>query len=80
MPQWKSYVVCGAPMTSWRPPASEARREELAVAYARDGYALLEAVYDRSAPPWLREPPAVGVLRRCCCRATPASSAETGGR
>ena len=26
-------------MTSWRPPASEARRKELAIAYARDGYA-----------------------------------------
>src|SRR5258708_3159922 len=31
----------GTPMTSWRPPASAARRDELAVAYARDGFALL---------------------------------------
>ena len=51
-------------MTSWRPPAAQARRDELAIAYARDGYALLEAVYDRSAPAWLRELPAVDVLRR----------------
>src|SRR2546428_5636676 len=51
-------------MTSWRPPASQAKRDELAIAYARDGYALLEAVYDSSAPAWLREIPAVEVLRR----------------
>ena len=51
-------------MTSWRPPQAEARRDELAIAYARDGYALLEAVCDPSAPPWLRELPGVDVLRR----------------
>src|ERR1035438_567762 len=49
----------GTPMTSWRPPASQARRDELAVAYARDGYALLEAGYDSAAPAWLRELPPV---------------------
>jgi len=54
----------GTPMTSWRPPASKSRRDELAVAYARDGYALLAAVYDSSSPGWLRELPAVDVLRR----------------
>ena len=54
----------GTPMTSWRPLVSQARRDELAIAYARDGYALLEAVYDRSAPGWLRGLPAVDVLRR----------------
>ena len=71
-PDWLAQRVCvadwnrryGIPVTSWRPPQSEARREELAIAYARDGYALLEAVYDRSAPPWLRQVPAVDVLRR----------------
>jgi transposase len=71
-PAWLEQRVCvpdfarryGTPMTSWRPPASRARRDELAIAYARDGYALLEAVYDRSAPGWLRELPAVDVLRR----------------
>jgi transposase len=54
----------GTPVTSWRPPVSQARRDELAIAYARDGYALLEAVYDSAAPAWLRELPAVDVLRR----------------
>jgi Transposase DDE domain len=51
-------------MTSWRPPVSQAKRDELAIAYARDGYALLEAVRDPRSPGWLRELPAVGVLRR----------------
>src|SRR5229473_5249140 len=71
-PAWVEQRVCvpdfarryATPMTSWRPPVSQARRDELAVAYARDGYALLEAVYDRSSPAWLRELPAVDVLRR----------------
>ena len=71
-PDWVARRLCvpdfarryGTPMTSWRPPVSRARRDELAVAYARDGYALLEAVYDSSAPGWLREIPAVDVLRR----------------
>src|SRR5438309_4199901 len=71
-PGWVAQRICvpdftrryGTPMTSWRPPASQARRGELAIAYARDGYALLEAVYDSSAPVWLRELPAVDVLRR----------------
>src|SRR5512135_813297 len=70
-PDWVAQRICvpdfarryGTPMTSWRPPASQARQDELAIAYARDGYALLEAVYAESSPPWLRELPAVGVLR-----------------
>lgn len=41
----------------------EAKRQELAITYARDGYALLEAVYDKTAPAWLSELPAVDVLR-----------------
>ncbi len=71
-PAWVAQRICvpdfarryGTPMTSWRPPVSQARRDELAIAYARDGYALLEAVYDSSSPGWLRELPAVDVLRR----------------
>jgi transposase len=71
-PAWLEQRICvadftrryGTPMTSWRPPVSQARRDELAVAYAKDGYALLEAVYDSAAPSWLRELPAVDVLRR----------------
>jgi len=71
-PDWVVQRICvsdwarryGTPMTAWRPPASQAKQDELALAYARDGYALLEAVYDKTAPAWLCELPAVGVLRR----------------
>ncbi|HEX7598088.1 MAG TPA: IS1182 family transposase, partial [Polyangia bacterium] len=47
-----------------RPPASQARQDELAITYARDGYALLEAVYDQMAPAWLRDLLAMDVLRQ----------------
>jgi transposase len=71
-PDWLAQRICvsdwtrryGTPMTAWRPPASQARQDELAIAYARDGYALLEAVHEASAPGWLRELPAVEVLRQ----------------
>jgi transposase len=71
-PAWLEQRVCvpdfarryGTPMTSWHPPLSPPEQDELAIAYARDGYALLAAVYDSAAPAWLRELPAVGVLRR----------------
>ena len=71
-PDWLAQRICvpdwagryGTPLTSWRPPASQAKQDELAIAYARDGYALLEAVYGETAPAWLRELPAVDVLRR----------------
>src|SRR5258705_424737 len=62
-PGWLAQRICvpdwtgryGTPLTSWRPPASQARQDELAVAYARDGYALLEAVYAASSPARPRE-------------------------
>jgi hypothetical protein len=71
-PDWLEQRICvadlarryGTPLTAWRPPASQAKQDELAIVYARDGYALLEAVYDPSSPPWLRELPAVDVLCR----------------
>jgi transposase len=53
----------GTPVTSWRPPMTEKKRDELAVAYGRDGFALLEAVCHPASPAWLRELPAVQVLR-----------------
>jgi len=86
-PDWLEQRVCvadfarryGTPMTSWRPPASQARRDELAIAYAKDGYALLEAVYDSAAPGWLRELPAVDVLRRVLVQ-NYTRTIEEGGR
>jgi hypothetical protein len=45
---------------------AEAAREALAVAVGSDGFALLEAVHaaDPATPGWLRDIPAVQVLRR----------------
>jgi hypothetical protein len=71
-PGWLAARICvpdrtrryGTPVTSWKPPSSQAKRAELAIACARDGYALMEAACDRAAPGWLRELPAAGVLRR----------------
>ena len=60
----------GARVDTWRLPTSKTKRAELMVAYGTDAVALLRAVYDADAPPWLRELPAVDVLRRCWCRTT----------
>jgi transposase len=69
-PGWLAGVIDG----SWqqvygqridgvRLPASEAARKKLAAQYGKDGYHLLDQVYSPAAPPWLRELPAVQVLR-----------------
>src|SRR6266545_5136415 len=52
-----------ARVDSWRLPTSKAKRTELAVSSGRDAFALLGAVYSAAAPVWLRELPAVEVLR-----------------
>jgi transposase len=54
----------GTPVKGWHPPAPEKQQGELAVAYAKDGHALLEAVYDKASPAWLAGLPAVDVLRQ----------------
>lgn len=48
---------------TWRMPASQTKRDQLALTYGRDGFALLAAVYDPRSPLWLRELPAVQTLR-----------------
>jgi transposase len=53
----------GTPVTGWHPPASQKKQDELAVAYAKDGYALLRAVYGKASPAWPAELPAVQALR-----------------
>ena len=61
MASWgKRYT---ARVDSWRLPTSQAKRTELALAYGRDAFALLGAVYSAAAPVWVRELPAVDVLR-----------------
>jgi transposase len=61
VPAWSKRY--GVRVDSWRLPSSEAKREALALAYARDGYALVEACYRADAPAWLREVEAVQILR-----------------
>ncbi|MGH3802961.1 MAG: IS1182 family transposase [Pseudonocardiaceae bacterium] len=48
---------------TWRMPSSATKRDQLALTYARDGFALLSTVYDPHSEPWLRELPAVQILR-----------------
>ena len=54
----------GTPVPGWHLPASKKKQDELAVTYAKDGYALLRAVYDKASPSWLAELPAVETLRK----------------
>jgi transposase len=54
----------GVRVDSWRMPASKTRRAALGADYARDGVALLRAVWDPGCPSWLARLPAVGVLQR----------------
>jgi transposase len=71
-PGWAAQVLhvgewarrYGTPLTDWRPPVPEKKQDELAVAYGKDGYALLRAVYGPESPAWLAELPAVETLRR----------------
>jgi transposase len=70
-PDWLAARLCtpdwtrryGARVDSWRLPAGKAARDELTIQFARDGYALVAACYEDSAPAWARELPAVQVLR-----------------
>ena len=70
-PHWVAQVIdvpgwsrrYGARIDTWRMPASQTKRDQLAVDFGRDGFALLKAVYDPAAPAWLRQIPAVEVLR-----------------
>jgi transposase len=63
---------------SWRLPTSQTKRDELAVAYGRDGFALLTAVYAPDAAAWLGDLPAVETLRRVLVQNYTRTT--TGGR
>jgi transposase len=54
----------GARADSYRLPQGEDKRTKLAVQVGADGFDLLEAIHAGHAPAWLREVPAVVVLRR----------------
>jgi hypothetical protein len=54
----------GARADSYRLPQGEDKRTKLAVQVGADGFDLLEAIHAGHAPAWLREVPAVVVVRR----------------
>lgn len=47
-----------------RLPAKQATRDALAVTIGQDGHLLLTAIYSTHAPDWLRNIPAIDILRR----------------
>ncbi|MFF7995898.1 IS1182 family transposase [Kitasatospora xanthocidica] len=70
-PQWLSPLVTtdwvkryGSRIDSYRFPKGDNVRQEWAEQVGRDGFVLLEAAHAAGAPLWLREIPAVQVLRR----------------
>jgi transposase len=88
VPDWLAARFClgdwsrryGARISTWQRTApGKAERDRLAVRYARDGYALVAACYEESAPPWAREIPAVQVLRTVLIQSFTRAVGE-GGR
>ncbi|GAB2741568.1 IS1182 family transposase [Kitasatospora kifunensis] len=70
-PQWLAALVdggwverYGARIDSYRFPKGDNVRQEWAGQVGRDGFTVLEAIDAPHAPQWLREVPAVQVLRR----------------
>jgi transposase len=49
---------------NYRLPKLDSEREELGRTIGKDGSALLDAIYHSSTPEWLRQVPAVEILRR----------------
>ncbi|WP_244330220.1 IS1182 family transposase [Streptomyces prasinus] len=60
-PSWQQRYR--ARVDAYRLPGAQDERDELARQIATDGYRLLETVFTPAAPGWLREVPAVVVLR-----------------
>ncbi|MFI6979069.1 IS1182 family transposase [Embleya sp. NPDC050154] len=60
-PVWQERY--GARIDAYRLPSKQSERDRLARQIAVDGYRLLEAVHASTTPAWLREIPAVAVLR-----------------
>ena len=67
-----------ARVDAWRMPASKTKRVALGNDYARDGHALLRAVWHPGAPDRLRQVPAVGVLHRVLIQNTKVTTDRTG--
>ena len=87
-PDWLAQRLClpdwerryGARISTWQRRApGKAERDKLAVQYARDGYALVAACYEESAPGWVRQVPAVQVLRTVLIQSF-TRAVDEGGR
>jgi transposase len=61
-PEWKERYEHR--IQEYRLPASKADRQALAELIGADGFSLLAALTDPATPPWLREAPALEILRR----------------
>jgi transposase len=70
----------GARADSYRLPKGEPERGAFAVQVGTDGFALLEAVHRPDAPTWLRQLPAVQVLRRAWIQQYHRDSRGEGGQ
>ncbi|MGP3947947.1 IS1182 family transposase [Streptomyces sp. 7N604] len=68
----------GPRIDSWQLPSSQAQSTELALVYGQDGFALLEAAHATDAPVWLRELPAVQILRAVWLQNYTRTATETG--
>ncbi len=84
-PDWTAAVLdaswqrrYAARIDSWRMPGSKTKRVALGNDYARDGHALLHMVWHPDSPGWLREVPAVDVLRRVLVQNTKVSTDRAG--
>jgi transposase len=61
-PDW--FDRYGARIEAYRLPKEQAEQEALQVQIGQDGFHILAAIYGDQAPTWLREIPAVEVMRR----------------
>jgi transposase len=85
-PDWLAQVIdvpgwsrrYGRRIDSWKMPASKTEHDALALGYGRDGFALLSAVYAPGQPAWLRELPAVQVLRQVLVQNYTRTTARNG--
>jgi IS5 family transposase len=76
IPGWSRRY--GVRIDTWRMPSSKTKRDRLALEFGKDGFALLGAVYHPTSPPWLREIPAVQVLRMVLLQNYTRSTGKNG--
>lgn len=84
-PAWVAAVLdtswqrrYAARVDTWRMPSSKTKRVALGNDFARDGHALLHAVWHPDSPAWLRKLPAVDVLRRVLLQNTKVTTDRAG--